>query len=516
MKRLKNRYTIILLIILILGAVFRLYRISEYMTFLGDEGRDALTAWGILHGHFTLLGPRSSAANFFYGPIYFYLITPFLWLFRYDPVGPAIMVALFGVATVWLIYRVGREFFGPVGALISAGLYSIAPMVIIYSRSSWNPNILPFFALLSLYLTYKGIEKRSPRFFLVVGVLLGISIQLHYLALFLSVVIVVYLFAGFFLQKTHELTFLIKSYVLMLIGWLVGISPFLAFEIRHGFPNTKTIFGFIFMSVENTQQIVQKQPFFVIVFHTLQRLFIYDMAFFPQNISSWSSTTLTIWYIFSITVAIAGFLSLFKMKNRLQMLMLLLWLVIGIVLYGFYKKNIYDYLLEFLFPLPFLMIGNLSNVLIALKKLSVIPKAMIIVILLGFIMITYFNNPMFFQANNLKGQAQKVAEFVLSKADGKPFNFALITTGDSDYAYRYYFQIEGNSPVTIQNTTIDPNRKSVTGQLFAVCEGLAQCPNPLGDPLWEVAGFGRAEIAGEWEPIPKVIRVYKLKHYTEK
>src|SRR5579863_1405378 len=103
--------TILILLILILAAFLRLYKIGEYMTFLGDEGRDVLVALGILQGHFTLLGPRASAGDFFTGPIYYYMMAPFLWLFHLDPVGPAVMVALFGVATVWLIYYVGKEFF---------------------------------------------------------------------------------------------------------------------------------------------------------------------------------------------------------------------------------------------------------------------------------------------------------------------------------------------------------------------------------------------------------------------
>src|SRR6266550_6434571 len=92
----------LLILILLLAAFMRLYRISDYMTFLGDEGRDVLVAKGILEGHFTLLGPRSSAGDFFMGPIYYYFITPFLWLWHLDPVGPAVMVAVFGAATVFL------------------------------------------------------------------------------------------------------------------------------------------------------------------------------------------------------------------------------------------------------------------------------------------------------------------------------------------------------------------------------------------------------------------------------
>jgi len=105
----KNYDKIIIFIILIIASFYRLYRIRDYLTFLGDEGRDVLVVYKILHGSFTLLGPTASVGGFFLGPIYYYFMAPFLWLFNYDPVGPAIMVALFGIATVWLVYKVGRN-----------------------------------------------------------------------------------------------------------------------------------------------------------------------------------------------------------------------------------------------------------------------------------------------------------------------------------------------------------------------------------------------------------------------
>src|SRR5262245_30806295 len=128
----------LLVAILLLAAFLRLYRISDYMTFLGDEGRDVLVAKGILEGHFTLLGPRASAGDFFLGPIYYYMIAPWLWLFRMDPVGPAVMVALFGIATVGLVYVTGKKWFGEKTGLIAAALYTVSPIVITYSHSSWN------------------------------------------------------------------------------------------------------------------------------------------------------------------------------------------------------------------------------------------------------------------------------------------------------------------------------------------------------------------------------------------
>ena len=64
--------------------------------------------------------------------------------------------------------------------------------------------------------------------------------------------------------------------------------------------------------------------------------------------------------------------------------------------------------------------------------------------------------------------------------------------------------------MVIYGINIDPQRVTVTDQLFIACE-IKPC-SPLGESSSEIAGFGRAEIAGEWDV--SVIKVYKLIHYT--
>jgi len=49
---------VMLVAVLLLAAFFRLYRIDEYMTFLGDEGRDALIMKRMLSLDFPLIGPQ--------------------------------------------------------------------------------------------------------------------------------------------------------------------------------------------------------------------------------------------------------------------------------------------------------------------------------------------------------------------------------------------------------------------------------------------------------------------------
>jgi 4-amino-4-deoxy-L-arabinose transferase-like glycosyltransferase len=85
----------------------------------------------------------------FLGPLYYYLMIPSLAATNLSPVGPAIAVAGFGILTVALVWWVGRQWFGRKEALLATLLYSVSPTVINYSKSSWNPNILPFFSLLA-------------------------------------------------------------------------------------------------------------------------------------------------------------------------------------------------------------------------------------------------------------------------------------------------------------------------------------------------------------------------------
>ena len=120
--------------------------------------------------------------------------------------------------------------------------------------------------------------------------------------------------------------------------------------------------------------------------------------------------------------------------------------------------------------------------------------------------------PFRFAPNRQKEQVKAISDFVLSKTVGKPFNFALITGGNSDHAYRYFFELADRKPVTIENPAIDLQRRSVTNQLMVVCED-PYC-QPLGNSLWEVAGFGRATISGEWQV--SVVKVYRLEHYMGK
>lgn len=509
-----SRESFFLTLIILFGAFLRLYKIKDYIVFLGDEGRDALVVYNILHGHLTLLGPTSSVGGFFLGPIYYYFMAPFLLLFRYDPVGPAVMVALVGLATIYLVYRIGKEFFGSKAGLIASLLYAVSPIVIIYSRSSWNPNVFPFFTVLSLHVLYKAVSKNKLWLFVLTGILMGINLQIHYLATFVGAIMFAFVLFADFKPKVYWLIEILKRYVLMFAGFLIGFSPFLLFEARHQFANSRHIVDFIFNSPETGvgMQFNENIKF------VIERLFGGLVISFPTlaNFKNFDSNLIHFWLISSFVIAIisVGFfvwmlIKNYKNKNEfLKYLLFLAWLVLGIGLFAFYKKSIYDYYLGFLFPLPFLLIGLvLANVWDKFKTVGkvIVATGLVLMVLIS-LNFTQIKSP----GNQQVNQMKSISEFVLSKTNNESFNFAIITGGNSDHAYRYFFKLENHDPVIIEGLYADPERKSVTNQLFVVCE-VVPC-SPLGDSSQEIAGFGRAEIADHWKV--NVVEVYKLVHYA--
>ncbi len=493
----------LLIIILLLAAFLRLYKIEGYMTFLGDEGRDVLVVKRmIVDRKWTLLGPTASVGGFFLGPIYYYFMLPFLWLFRLNPVGPAIMVALFGVATVYLIYHVAKEFFDKTAGLIAATLYALSPLVIAYSRSSWNPNLVPFFALLYIYSLYKAVKTNRFQWWFLAGVCIGIGLQLHYLFTFLIVTGVVFL-----LLAKKGLSYL-KLWGAKLLGVIIGWSPFIVFELRHRFPNTKTLYQFIFHGKETgLVEMKFQERLGEIVFRLFSRLVFYfppseQYYLHPKNLLFAWRAVIILTIFASLTILIKQIIK----AKKTECLLLMVWFVFGIGLFLFYRKAVYDYYLGIMFPLPFLLTANFISFLWQRK----IFRFFAVLFFSGLVILNWYGRPFKSPPNRQLEQAKKIAEIIFEKAGKEPMNFALITGQNSDHTYRYFLEIWGNKPVVIENFESDPERKTVTDQLLVVCE-VVEC-KPLGHPLWEVAGFGRAEIVGQWEG-PVGIKVMRLEHW---
>lgn len=572
--------------ILIIAAFLRFYRISDYMTFLGDEGRDVLTVYNILHGHLTLLGPTASVGGFFLGPIYYYFMAPFLFLFNYNPVGPAMMIALLGVATVYLVFYLGSTCFNKITGLIASFIYSISPLAIIYSRSSWNPNPMPFFTIICLLFLYYSFSnffldnnKSGLKFIFLSGFIYGILLQLHYIETFLGVSIFLYIILAEFLinlknnyketlNKNLDLYLIIiksiiKDFLVFSFGFLIGFAPYIAFEFRHKFVNTGEIIKFIFHSSDvgsSAGFFIRIRDVFIGIFSKL--IFFYpsnsQFVFYPKN-ENWSFiligivSFLAVFYFFSLLIESfkniflknkitkqsrltqAENISWFKQKyyweNKfLQYLLLFVWLVPSIIIFGFYKKNIYYYYFEFLYPVIIIIIALFITFLLNSKlnfkkeiklfdfkvNLNYVTTWLIRISGIVFFSLILFrsidNSPIKYGPNRQLFQTEEISKVILKEAENRPYNFALIASNNSDFAYRYFLTLWGNPPIAIEPPFADSNRTTVTKQLIVVCESIPCFP--LGNPLWEIAGFGQANIVDKRSV--SFIEIFKLKHFKAK
>lgn len=219
--------------ILALTSYTHLYRIGHTFTFHNDEARDVLIVKKMVDTKTpVLLGPQTSVGNMYLGPLYYYFMLPSLVLSKMDPIGPAIMVALFGIMTTCGLYLYASKKFGIWAGVAAALFYAMSPVMLHYSRSSWNPNIVPFFALVLLI----AWDLKSKLGWFLIGLCAGVIFQLHYVALVIVVLVALAKFYNY--EKKTEVIFAV-------IGFLLMSAPFWLFELRHNFVNMQAFFTFL-------------------------------------------------------------------------------------------------------------------------------------------------------------------------------------------------------------------------------------------------------------------------------
>lgn len=489
---------LILLFILIVAAVCRLYKIDQYMMFLGDEGRDAIIVRRIFTElHPPLIGPGTSIGSMYLGPLYYYMMAPALLIANFSPVGPAIQIAILGVITVAFIWWVGREWFNKTAGLIAAGLYAICPAIIVYSRSSWNPNIMPFFALLSIYSIWKVWKNHRLGWLIVLGISYAFVLQSHYLGLLLAPTLGIFWFL-FMRSVWRDKSMKPKAirYSLLAVGlFLLFMSPLLFFDIRHNWMNTKAIYKFFAIR----QETVSIRPWTAIP-KIPEILNLIDTALIgAKNSVAGILSTITI-FLMLVIAAVKTFIY----KKIGPHTILLVWLLFALIGFGIYKQNIYEHYFGFIFAVPFLFIGSFISNLIANGK---VLKWLGIVLLAYFVAINLIATPLRKEPNKLLQRSVNVSKVIEQENDGKPFNLAVIADTNYEDGYKY-FLLKDNYPVV----DIDAQKPdTITSQLFAVCELIpnTKC-DPTHNPKAQVANFGWSKIEGEWNVDGAI--VYKLVH----
>jgi 4-amino-4-deoxy-L-arabinose transferase-like glycosyltransferase len=492
-KRNRLEFVVILLILLI-ATFLRFYRLADYMTFLGDEGRDGLVVRGILVDHHVpLLGPPTSVGNMYLGPLYYYMMALPMAIFWMNPVAAAGQVAVIGILTVGLVYYLARSWFGRVGAFCAGILYTVSPVTVIYSRSSWNPNPAPFFSLLAILGLYKAHQTGNFRWFVLTGMALAFAVQMHYLALILLPIYGLLWLNELrvYLKSPDERKFFVQGTMLAVVSFLFLMSPLLIFDFRHNFINYKALTNLFSGSGSVGFSLVD----------TISRLVpIYQYNLVNRHMAGQIDTLSWILSLLILLPILRGFKEYLIDKKNLgwHFWALGIWLLVGLLGLTFYKQQIYDHYVGFLNPVPFLLLGSLGIFASISKKYSRLIYGSLIFLTILLSIANLLKNPFQYPPNRQLEKTQNIARFIIQQTQNKPFNFALLSEHNYDAAYQFYLGQFGHPPLKL------PIEK--TDQLWVVCEDPV-C-RPIGNPKHEIAAFGWAKI--ESEQAIEGVRIFKL------
>jgi len=211
----KKKELILLFFIFLIGLTLRTYNITNNTQWLSDTGRDILTAKHLSEYPDTkMVSPASSGGvGLKNTPLYYWILT-FVWTIYPSEIFVIIVFAFLGTFNIILGYFLSKELFGKKDRLILPLLIALSNRLVEFSRSVWQPHLIPFFLLITFIYLFKGI--RDKKYYLLTILVSFLSIYLHYSFLPLLITIIIYIYIDLFLSKQYELC--IKSFILTLIN----------------------------------------------------------------------------------------------------------------------------------------------------------------------------------------------------------------------------------------------------------------------------------------------------------
>jgi len=468
----KNNF--ILFLILALAFLLRIYRIKELTTFGGDQGQDFLVVKNmVLYHKWTLLGIKTSGYSFFQGPIYLYMIYPFFVLFNLNPIAGGIAAVFYSIVTIIILYFLCIRFFSKRIAIISSLLFAVSGELIIFGNTPLYQHFLPLFIVISIYLFL--IEGKNQLLYLLLGLSIGIGIELHFLNVTLFVALVVYLLV----YEKNKL----RNLFGYIAGIVLGLSPTIAFELRHDFLNTK-----YFLNFEPQNKI--KITFFEIIHEWFKGFLIY----FGGN-SVFVGILILLIFLF---ILFKKYQSKFLIKLKKLSVILV---VVSILLSIYFSIFGQHYLLPFwliLFIIIPLAVGNMFG-----KKVSTVIFAMLVVVNLLFSVGRLNNNHGYSMPDGWTLKKIVSTSKIISQdsLDHPNFNVAaLLDSVTRAYPLRYAVEVYGITPEPVENYPSNNYLYVVTNysqeKMFEIT-------------TWEVTSFKPFEIGEMWD-LKDGIYLYRL------
>lgn len=482
---------ILFLVFLALGTFLRFYRLRATMQFLGDQGRDALIARGILMDKDpAFIGPVTSVGNMYLGPFYYYfMVLPLMFSYP-DPSGPAYAVAFVGVVTLALIFLLGKDLVGEKTALLAMGFYSIAPIVIENVRFSWNPNIVPLFSLLVLWAVNKTLQGKY-QYWVLIGFCAAILSQLHYLTLIVIGVSGIFWLVELYRQYKYKKISpdFIRSTGLAILVVALSVIPILIYDVKHDFLNVRAFLAF-FVGSPTTSDSSHFRGV-----GELSAIFYAWIALAVRNLSEIfgikiPTSAALISLLVGIYLALKTWFGL-KVESpdiRRGVKVVMAFFVLGVGVLSLYKESIFNHYLGFLFPISILLLAVFLQTL--WRSILLRP---LVILAIGALMFFSFQHYPGKHVLGMNVDVFKETAMQIKKrtVPGEKYDILLLSENNDFLGmnYRYFLTSQQDRPASEEDV-------HSFKRLFVIDE--AHKVNPLDTPQYKVAIWPNRDIVDQF------------------
>jgi 4-amino-4-deoxy-L-arabinose transferase-like glycosyltransferase len=238
----ENKRTVIILSLIVLMGIFlRTYEFHDWLRFSRDQVRDAALITKALENeeHLPLLGPNAGVTKFRLGPIYYQFSYVAEKIFGDYPDKMAYPSVFFSILAIPLLFFFLREFFSKNISFMLTAIMSVSYFMVINSRFSSNPNLIPFFILVYLYSLLKLMDCKGKIAYLwavLIGISMGVCVQLHTTLLIVLPPMSMAIFLYLWRKKTPDIW---KIALIILLSTLVINTTQIISELDSGGKNTK-------------------------------------------------------------------------------------------------------------------------------------------------------------------------------------------------------------------------------------------------------------------------------------
>jgi len=219
----------VILLIFGLAVFLRVYRLKTNFYFDSDLADNFINVRTFIESkQIPLIGPSTSHEWLNDSPLAYWILTPIIAFFNFDPISTAYFTAFMGILLIFLSYYVVRKVFSKRMAIIASILMAVSPLWIEYSRA----GKYYFLSTISFFLVFLNLvgyirEKRNKNL-IWTAFWLGVCISLNYSQL----VLIIPVFFTFirFVKKVKPKQILTSLFVMVLF-----FVPLILYDTKNNF-----------------------------------------------------------------------------------------------------------------------------------------------------------------------------------------------------------------------------------------------------------------------------------------